>query len=455
MRWASRRSARRPALTWEWTGRMGPAAILSAGGLISWAMVADDYYSVSAGMRAPTGAAVASARSCALPGEGLPRAGPAYLESVPLDHGRTLVRITDPLEGVPGLPLRWGPIARHHYSLDQPWNADKSLLMLDRGTSGQLFVDGSSYKPLFVRKAPGEVRWHPREPNLQILVSGASLGLWDVRADRIIRVAEFQGYSELAFGPNKGNPSDDGRMVALLAQNPSGRRVVFAYDLETRRKFPDIDLTGKEVSYATISPSGRYIVVRGKLWPEVQPKGDQTEILDLSGRKVGAWPEYGRPSHFDLGFDQSGEEVAVGVSKSPPEQWQIIKRRLRDGAVIPLSAPGGATHVSLRNVGMPGWAFVTYAERPDREGWLPYSREIVALKLDGSREAVPVARTESTGKPYEAEAHAVAAPDGCQVVFASDWGQQGGEISAYVADSPICAVRNAAVPPAPQDGVDE
>lgn len=353
---------------------------------------------------------------------------PPYLKPV-VDPttGARVVRVSAPGEPVPGLPLNWGDVARHHYSLDQPWSADKALLMLDRGMPGLLFLDGRTFEPLFVRRARGESRWHPQMPGTQILLDGQTLSLWDVRSDASTKIETFTGYRRLAFGPNKGNPSQDGRMVALVAKDATGRQVAFAYDLVTRRKFPDIDLSDKQVSYVTISPSGRYIVVHGKLWGEVQAKGDQTEVLDLLGRRVGpAWAEYGRPSHFDLGFDAAGEEVAVGVSKSSPNLWHVIKRRLRDGAVTSLSEkPGFASHTSLRASEHPGWGFVTFGSGEDRKGWLPYRQEIVAIKLDGSGEGVRVARTLSTGTPYEAEAHGVPSPDGCKVAFASDWGIPG------------------------------
>jgi hypothetical protein len=416
------------------------AAALSTSGLVGWLLFGGQYYDAAAGNQAHAPRqpqVVVAAAQVGAPRDGAP---PAYLDrSQGGAAGLELTRVTAPGEAVPGLGVRWGDVARHHYSLDQPWDADQSLLMLDRGTPGRLFLDGRTFEPEFIRQRSGESRWHPQEPGTQILLTGQTLSLWDVRTDDVTPIEMFSDYQNLAFGPNKGNPSHNGRMVALLGKDASGRQVAFAYDLVDRQKYPDVDLSGKEISYVTISPSGDYIVVFGRLWADGQLKGDQTEVLDLFGRRVGpAWKEYGRPSHFDLGFDELGEEVAVGVSKSAPEAWQIIKRRLRDGAVVPLSPPGAATHVSLRATANPRWAFVTFADRVERDGWLPYHREIVAIKLDGSGEALEVVPTRSTGKPYLAEAHGVPSPDGCAVMFASDWGIGGGPISAYVAGSPTC-----------------
>jgi hypothetical protein len=422
-------------------GRLLSATALALSGCVGWMLMGGHYYAVARN-QAETSANEQAALLAGLFGGGETRPEPLpYLRPWPRDMaGPRLLRVTAPGEPVADLGVQWDDVARHHYSLDQAWDADQSLLMLDRGTPGRLFLDGQTFEPRFIRQRPGESRWHPQLPGLQILLNGQTLGLWNVRTDQITPVETFPSYKSLALGPNKGNPSHDGRMIALLGKDQRGRQVVFAYDLVARRKYPDLDLNGKDIAYVTISPSGNYIVVVGRLWPDEQSKGDQTEILDLFGGRVGpAWKEYGRPSHFDLGFDALGEEVAVGISKSSPEAWQIIKRRLRDGAVVPLSAPGAGTHVSLRAIDRPGWAYVTFGDGEDREGWLPYHREIVAIKLDGSGQAVEIAPTFSTGRPYVAEAHAVPSPDGCAIIFASDWGIRGGDVGAYVARSPWCS----------------
>ena len=61
---------------------------------------------------------------------------PAYLQPFtdPVFQ-TTVVRVTDPGNEIPHVGGTWGPVARHHYSSDQAWNADQTLLMLDRGTS--------------------------------------------------------------------------------------------------------------------------------------------------------------------------------------------------------------------------------------------------------------------------------------------------------------------------------
>ena len=297
-------------------------------------------------------------------------------------------------------------------------------------------MDGATYKPIFRRDSPGESRWHPVEPDIRIFVRDDGVGLWNVRSDDKTIVSRFPGYAELTFGPNKGNPSDDGRMIALAGQDETGRKIAFAYDMRNHRKYPDIDLDKSKLGYVTVSPRGDLVVFKGKLDRNAQSRGDRLRIFNLQGSQVGPdWPEYGRPSHFDLTIDENGDEVAIGKSKAGPDKGLIIKRRLRDGHVEPLTAePDAGSHVSARNIREPGWVYITYGERPNRKNWLPFEFEVVALKTDGSQTTRRLARTYAAPGAYVSEAHASPSPDGSRVIWASNWGELSGPISAFVTE---------------------
>ena len=358
------------------------------------------------------------------------RPRPGYLEPFadPV-FGTRVVRVSDPGGPIPNVGGSWGKVARHHYSLDQAWNADMSLLMLDRGTDGRgrLFLDGTTYKPLFLRKAPStRDRWHPRRPELRIFVDGNTVGTWNVQSGRVSVIARIVRYSEFQFGPFEGNPSRDGDRIAIYATNPDGRKVAFVYDLRRGRKSTDLDLDGIAIDWVSVSPSGKYLVVH---YDE-----DRTRVFDLGGRQVGPyWSEYGRPSHFDMTLDDDGEDIAVGVSKSPPDKGLVIKRRLRDGEVTVLTKGGFASHTSARNVRLPGWAFVSYG---DSSKWPPYRSEIAAVRLDGSGAVRRLCHARRAGSDYLSEVHPSIAPDGRRVIWASNWGIDDGTVAAYVTELP-------------------
>jgi hypothetical protein len=364
---------------------------------------------------------------------------PAYLASYrdPI-FGTEVTRIT----GDPGSPLAdsamktWGSIARHAYSKIAAWNADESLLVIanEKSPSGNeaVFLDGQTYRSLFTRPIRGEKRWHPTRPEWMICTEGNDLVWWNPREDRRDVLAQFPGYTRLSIGPGEGNLSWDGRWIVVTATAPSGRRVAFVFDCERRQKYPDLDVDGIRLDWASISPLGNYIVVDADAFTELE---DNAQVYDREGRKVGAlWAEYGRPSHYDLTVDENGDEVAVGVSKSRPDNGRVIKRRLRDGEITVLTAAGYASHTSTRNIRRPGWAYVTYHTRA--ESWPPYHDEVVAVKLDGSLQVERFAHLHTLIKDYLTEPHGVPSPDGRRVLWASNWENPAARpVGAYVADA--------------------
>lgn len=345
-----------------------------------------------------------------------------------------VTRITgDPGSDILNIDSKWDAVTRHIYSKNAVWNCDQSMIFLGRhyGFPSMLFLDGTTYKPLFGRNNhPGsEVRWHPQRPETMLFVKDNSVGYWDVRKDQTESVTNFQGYSEFHLGPWEGNLSLDGRFIVITGKKGQ-EAVAFAYDLQMKQKHPDLALTGIKADWASVSASGRYIVVNGAFDGK---NGDQTQVYDLDGNKIGGlWSEYGRPSHYDLTIDASGDDIAVGVSKSKPDDGRVIKRRLRDGVIAVLTPGGYASHTSARNVQRPGWAYITYQHRGPT--WPPYWDEVVAVKLDGSMTVERIAHLHTKAVDYLTEAHAVPSPDGERVLWASAWSAASGRpLGAYVA----------------------
>ena len=344
--------------------------------------------------------------------------------------GSTVIRISgDPGELIPNIDSRWNAIARQGYSKDSAWNCDQSLIILKRhdGFPSKIFLDGTTYKPVFGRNAiPGsEILWHPKKPSIMFYVNNNAIGFWDVRADKTELINTFDGYKELCIGPWEGNLSGDGNKVVLVGMK-GAQKVAFTYDIAAKKKYKNLLLEEGKVDWVSISFSGKYMVFN--------LRGDQTQIYDLNGNKVGKlWSEYGRPSHYDLTVDKNGDDIAVGVSKSKPDESKVIKRRLKDGKITALTKGGYAGHTSTRNFMRPGWAYVTYQYKgPD---WGPYWDEIVAVKLDGSKKAERIAHIHTGGKDYLNQAHAVPSPDGKRVIFASSWDDEKGRpINAYVVE---------------------
>jgi hypothetical protein len=359
---------------------------------------------------------------------------PAYLQPAKDPaFGVPFTRVTKP--GPLGAGIICGPgHCSHRYSSAQAWNADQSLLVIVNGCNGLCFLDGHSYVPLFRRTRAGECEWHPRNAEVMICVSGQTVSYWAPRANLERPVYTAEGHRNLQFGPYKGNPSLDGHRIVIRALSARGALVAFAYDLAARKKFPDITLgtlPGRN-NACSISPLGDYVYCLQSLPDET----NQTFIFTVEGKLVQSWTENHRPGHGDMTVDADGHEVYVGISKSEPDLFQVIKRRLDDGTVTALSPYSEAQHASLRALQRPGWVFLSYSGDFDEVGqhpaWAPFAREILALKIDGSGEIRRIAQTRNAPHDYWSETHASPSPDGSQVIWSSNWGQPGGPVFDFV-----------------------
>jgi hypothetical protein len=366
---------------------------------------------------------------------------PGYLVAVkdPVS-GLTFTRITKP--GNLGEGVKCGTdYCGHRYSSAQAWNSDQTLLLIASGCSGLCFFDGHTYSPLFFRARSGNCEWHPRSPEQMICVGDHDIRLWTPRIDADSVLFKTTDYKNLQLGPGKGNPSRDGERIAVRAVTNIGAMVAFVFDIRRRVKYPDIDLSRLPGTngYCTIAPLGEKVVCFQSL-----PDGtQQTFIFSVNGELLQSWLENHRPGHGDITLGSDGSEFMVGISKSPPDKYQVIKRRLDDGTVTPLTAYGEATHVSLRATDREGWAFVSYegdpAEVATHPKWAPYSRQIIALALDGSEEVRRIAETYNVKSDYHSEAHGSPSPDGSQIIWSSNWGNPGGPVYEFVTQIPWLA----------------
>ena len=368
---------------------------------------------------------------------------PPYLQPmIDPTFGTKITRIT----GDPGTAMgsigTWGNVSRHGYSTRQAWNADQSLIWLAENTGGtpssSVFLDGSTYQPLFAIEPPSsgtaDVVWHVTNPNTMVYAHDAEIGYWNVRTNAVTPVRDFTGYTNLKFGPWKGNFSLDGTLVTLSGNGPTGAPVFFAYNIATNAKYPDIDGTNADSVF--MSPKGNYVVMKDS--------SEHTTVYTLNGAVVGQWTEYGRPSHFDLSLDQNGDEVAVGVDKSSSDTYEgkVIKRRLSDGAVTVLTGgayPSWAWHTSTRDTSLLGWAVSSYEDNGSSDPL--YNREILAIKLDGSV-VYRLGDNHSENPDYWAQVQGSVSPDGLRVIFASDWENAitARPVQAYVIDlRPSCS----------------
>jgi hypothetical protein len=149
-------------------------------------------------------------------------------------------------------------------------------------------------------------------------------------------------------------------------------------------------------------------------------------------------------SHSDYGFDQAGDEVAIGQDDDGVNDRSIKTWRLSDGRVrveVPSERQSWVQHTSARGYQRPGWALLSaYAAEPlSSYDTFPNWQELLAVQLDGSGTVERWAQTHySATVDYNRSTFGVPSPDGTRVMFASDWedGSPSAQVHTYVVEHP-------------------
>ena len=356
--------------------------------------------------------------------------------------GSTVIRITDagkPIYNPTGDPslvgMVWGTESGRGYSSRVAWNADQTLLAMDKGVSGLVFLDGSTYQPLFRRSIRGG-RWHPTNPETMLYVNNKSkcLGEYDVRLSTKTWEKCLSGFTKLDWNdPGKGKPSIDGNILPILGQRSSdGHRVAMLYYVDSDSVSLVIDMTpfsepGSSPEFV-MSPSGDTIIIVGCIIGRTTERcGGQVAIDVATKQELWRVLTYHNPGHADEIVDADGEQWRVGRTKYSGDTPGVIARNFRTGEERQL-IEFGASHTSTRNIFGRPLAILSY-HKPSNS----YLRnEIVGACIDGSCvERYAHTHRASDGR-YLTESQASVSPYGDRIVFRSNWDEEGGPINAYV-----------------------
>ena len=322
----------------------------------------------------------------------LPR--PGYLQPV-IDpvFGAKITRISDDSMG-----LASAGYMQHHYSKDQPWNHDMTLIKL---SNTRVILDAKTYQIFKRPSGKGESRWSTVDPSILFYTRGNQFRKWNVRSDEDVLLHTFSE-GNISIGSNEGNISIGDRYVVINVDT-----LVIVYDIAN-----DVVIAKKDlgpIDWATMSQSGDYVVSR----PGSSALGVVVYDRNLNLlRKI-----FDKGAHGDVGYDMAGNEVFV-------QMCPVQMSRLDNGQVTSLGV-SLCGHLSARNYLRLGWASV------DDGG---SNAEIFALRLDGTKTVERFAHMRTSGATYDAQAKGVFSPDGSKVIFNSDWGS--GTAYAYVAEMP-------------------
>lgn len=324
----------------------------------------------------------------------LPR--PGYLQPI-IDpvFGTKITRISDESMG-PSKPSR----LQHHYSKDQPWNSDMTLIKLH---AAEFILDAKTYQVVNKQSSKNEPKWSTVDPDIIFYVSGNQFRKWNVRTNADTLLHAFPE-GNISIGNYEGNISIGDKYVVLNV----GPTLAIVYDIANGVVISKKDIGAAASDWMSISPSGNYVVLHSNTGGGVVVHDRNLNFL----RKI-----FGHGSHADLGYDGSSNEIQAQVCTGKG------RARLDNGLMSELM-PGfnECGHLSLRSYKRPGWALKS------GEG------ELYAIKLDGSGIVQRFAHEHSSGATYDSQPKGVISPDGSKVMWNSDWGS--GSVYAYVAEMP-------------------
>jgi Bacterial Ig domain len=339
----------------------------------------------------------------------------------------TVVRVSDQ-----GAPFNSNELRLSHtYSKNQPWNSDGTRVMLNWSYPAAV-LDGNTFAFRRWVRQPSESMWLNTDPRYTIGVSGNNLVRLDVDADVISTLKSFPEYDTITLGDYEGNLSRDDKWMALIGTKGANREV-FVFDMVNRVVTARMAIGSGPINNTAMSQSGNYVTVQWNVDGSANRQG--VEVFDRNLNRLRQVSVRGG-THYDLGYDTSGQEVIVVTSDTSSA---LTMRRLSDGAttqLIPASQMSWNIHVSTRNLNRPGWAYVSEF-RGDFDIVKDNTQLVMAVKLDGSGTVQNFAHEHrSNVYAYERAAMAVPNRDGSKVMFASDWGDGNAPIYAYVAYQP-------------------
>ena len=372
-------------------------------------------------------------------------ARPAYLQPASLPSlGTSIIRISD--AAAFGSGQRY---YRHYYSKQQPWNCDGTSLILSMDTRRVYFLDGRTFAwQRIATKVPEYPKWSNSDPDTMYGVSGGAnpkFVKYTPSTDSSQTLKTFSGFSNMWLGIGEGSISDDDHYAPLIGVYGGGLTVV-VYDIVnnvevSRKDFPGAST--KTMDWASMSPSGRYMVVNMN---DGTPAGTYYDVYDRQMNYLRRLNAYAG-GHADMGYDMTGNEVMVSAQFVENKGVLINTTRLSDNTVqqqLPgISEPVGIYmapnyHISCRNINRPGYcyisnfAFSTIAPYTGAYMW----REVFSLKLDGSGTVERFSQDFAAPLPladldYQRSSMVVPNRDGSLILFSSDWGDASANAIIY------------------------
>ncbi|HPD28781.1 MAG TPA: hypothetical protein PLL20_02215 [Phycisphaerae bacterium] len=385
---------------------------------------------------------------------------PLVTKSVPAAGGS----VTDAAFGIAQTRVVQTEGLRHEYSRLDPFNSDRTLILLLLTSAGEWRVYRTQSVPYdqsgnLVRTLDlAEPRWDPSDANL----------VWGLRDFQIVTVNVQTGdetvvkdfTQDATIAPiltanpdlyritmkDEGESSTDNRYWAFMLQGTADDyrpRYLLTWDRQQDLVLGTwaIPLNESRIDWVGMSPLGNWVVI-GADWDN----GGGKSGMVIADRGFSQFHQIDyNAGHSDVGLDSEGNEVIVlqsnrtdsidmlplspntepvdtGESYAGTGRVQVI--RLFYDSSSPLGLNSGI-HISCN---APGWCVVSTFTEPGlpEQNWL--DRTITLVRLDPSHPRVfYLAKVHGTAGAYWEETQASITRDGSRVVWATNWNRNVGQ----------------------------
>lgn len=401
---------------------------------------------------------------------------PLVTKSVPAAGGS----VTDAAFGIAQTRVVQTEGLRHEYSRIDPFNNDRTLILLALIPSGEWRVYRTNSVPYdqsgnLVRTLDlAEPRWDPSDANL----------IWGLRDFQIVTINVQSGdettVKDFAQDPtiapiltanpdlyritmkDEGESSTDKRYWAFMLQGTADDyrpRYLLTWDRQQDLVIGTwtIPLDESRIDWVGMSPLGNWVVI-GADWDN----GGGKAGMVITDRQFSQFHQIDyNAGHSDVGLDSEGNEVIVlqsnrtdsvdmlplspstkpidtGESYEGTGRVQVI--RLFYDSSSPLGLNSGI-HISCN---APGWCVVSTFTEPGlpEQNWL--DRTITLARLDSDQPRVfHLAKVHGTSGAYWEETHASITRDGSRVVWATNWNRNVGQERVWLMELEIPAAEMA------------
>jgi hypothetical protein len=359
---------------------------------------------------------------------------------------------------------------RHEYSRFDPFNLDKSMIILV-SDSGDYNIYSTASLPYnrpenLIATTTGmeEPRWDRERPEI----------LWGLSEFAIVRYNALSGEKEvvkdfsadpaiatiLAANPDlyrvttlgEGEASYDRRYWALVLQGTEDDyrpRYILCWDRRQDRVVGlyEVKPEEKDIDWVGMSPKGSWVLIGGMDYNSGNLKGMNIAQRGLNGfHRI----DY-TTSHADVGLDTEGNEVLVMQNILT----DCVDMLPLNGDTRPILAPGGSYdgtnrvpllrlyYASNSSIGLnsgihiscnaPGYCVVSTHIDPGaaESNWLDKTNVLIRLEPKRPR-AFYLSKTYNTTGTYWEETHGAITEDGSRIVWACNWNRDPGSEKVFL-----------------------